>query len=348
MANQYYVYFGHPQVAVAWPSLSEPPPLPLASATYIQKTLLEMEAQLGIDNLTFYITSHAIDELPKYGPSVVAIVLGDEWARVPRYADRVRAIFKCYGTQPILGLGSFKRSFSLNVLTLMQFCRVKLMNMPYQLLFWLNRAKSVMASDAGPAPIYQIPLGYCNQLDLPIKAISDRPYDISFAGSIVQRQYPAWSPNRWMGNPKILSRKRMIAVLKRMQETHPHINIELKISAGFRASRHSDEMDYSQQLMSTKICLAPRGTSFETYRFFEAMRYGCVAITEALPDVWFYRDSPAIEVTDWSELAPTIEQLISDPALMQQKHKAALNWWETVCSEKALGAYIAKALMNSL
>lgn len=348
MANQYYVYFGRPQAAVRWESLSEPSPLPLANATYIQKVLLTVEAKLDREDLTFYITSHAVNELPTYGPNVVAIVLGDEWARVPKYVCKVGVIFKCYGTRPMLGLGSFQKSFYLNVLTLIQFAKVWLMNLPYKLAFWLNQLRSLLIEGATPAPIYHIPLGYCNQLELPIRAIAQRRYDISFAGSIAQRAYAFWSPNRWMSNAKIISRSQMISALKAFKESHPHINTELKLSTGFRASRQSDEKEYSQQLMQTKICLAPRGTSFETYRFFEAIRYGCIVITEALPDVWVYNDSPAIRVTDWSELTQVLESLVNEQGLLQRKHEESLRWWKTVCSEKAVGEYIADLLDDDL
>ena len=44
--------------------------------------------------------------LPAYGERVVAVVLGDEVGRIPRYADRVRAVFKSYGIRPVLGAGT--------------------------------------------------------------------------------------------------------------------------------------------------------------------------------------------------------------------------------------------------
>jgi hypothetical protein len=35
---------------------------------------------------------------------------------------------------------------------------------------------------------------------------------------------------------------------------------------------------YTEIMADTKIALAPRRSSVETYRFFEAMRQGCVVI----------------------------------------------------------------------
>ena len=92
--------------------------------------------------------------------------------------------------------------------------------------------------------------------------------------------------------------------------------------------------------METKICLVPRGTSFETFRFFEALRYGCVVVTEALPSRWFYKGAPVIQITDWSELEKILEKLLSDKQVLQEKHQESLNWWHKKCSEETVGAYI--------
>jgi len=51
------------------------------------------------DDYTFVFT-RSVDELPaKFDrtPNVVVLVMGDEWARVPKYADRVHAVFKAPG-----------------------------------------------------------------------------------------------------------------------------------------------------------------------------------------------------------------------------------------------------------
>ncbi|MEL6159318.1 MAG: glycosyltransferase family 1 protein [Cyanobacteria bacterium J06554_11] len=344
MANEYYIYFGPGQPAVRWENLSAPPPRPLASANYTQKTLLAMDQALSVDGLTVYVTSDAIDDLPSYGPHVVAVILGDEWARIPKYLFKVGAIFSCYGTQPMLGLRSLQRSPYLNLLTLTRFMRLQLTGLPYRMSFWLNQLQAAASPNIQPAPIYQIPLGYCNQLELPVKPLSDRRYDVSFSGSIVHRNYPWWSPNRWIGNPKQLSRQKMADALQALKQSHPHRSIELKISSGFRASRQSDGQEYSQQLMETKVCIAPRGTSFETFRLFEGLRYGCIVITEALPSAWFYDQSPIVKLADWSELAQHLESLLGDSGRLQEQQQASLRWWQKMCSEKAVGNYMAESL----
>jgi hypothetical protein len=55
---------------------------------------------------------------------------------------------------------------------------------------------------------------------------------------------------------------------------------------------------YTEIMADTRIALAPRGSSVETYRFFEAMRQGCVVICDRLPPHWFYAGCPAVQIDD--------------------------------------------------
>ena len=136
----------------------------------------------------------------------------------------------------------------------------------------------------------------------------------------------------------------MIDELKRLKETHPAWHFDLKITESYKAIRSADPVEYSDRVMNTKISMAPRGTSFETFRFFEALRSGCIVISEFLPSGWFYDGAPAIRLSNWSELGPTLQRLLSDPAALEKMHQDSLDWWREKCSESALGAYIASKL----
>ena len=94
-------------------------------------------------------------------------------------------------------------------------------------------------------------------------------------------------------------------------------------------------------MTNAKFCLIPRGTSVETYRYFEALRYGCVLITERLPSRWFYDDAPALIVDDWSELSRLLPDLLARPDELVLLQNDALAWWHDRCSETALGHYMA-------
>lgn len=311
---------------------------------YFLKVFESIEKISSIKNFTFYLTYVNLDRLPSYGQNVVAIVLGDEWCRIPKYSHLVRAVFKCYGTSLTLGCNPFLKPSYLNTMTLFNFTRVWIIGLPGRLNYAFQKLKNWQSGTVKTASIYDIPLGYFNQLNLPIKAIEYRPYDILFAGSIEQKLYSVWTWKYWLKSPKTIARKAMMSTIDSIRNENPELKFDLTINSHFGASRAADARSYSEKIMDTKICLVPRGTSLETYRFFEAMRYGCIVVTEALPSRWFYDNSPAIQITDWSELVDIIDELSDNQDLMKKKHQEALDWWNTKCSEVAVAEYITQKL----
>lgn len=301
---------------------------------YFGGALRAMERGLECGGLVFYLTWD-VNALPSYGDNVVAVVLGDEWARIPAYADRVRAVFKCYGTWPTLGV---RRPSYLSALTALHVGQVLAARVPTVL-------RRALARDGRrPARVFSVPLGFANQVDLPVLPPSRRPYDISFAGSVVHRERPPWSPKRWLKTPKSLSRGAMVGALQRLQQNRPDLRVHLTLTSGYAAIQTSDPLTYSRLLADSKVALVPRGTSFETFRFFEAMRAGCVVVSEALPRRWFYDGAPAIRIQDWSELEEVILPILSDEAEVVRRHRESLAWWREVCSEEAVGAFMRDAL----
>lgn len=310
---------------------------------YFGKVFEAMQQKLEIENLVFYFTRD-IDRLPSYGENVVAVVIGDEWSRVPKYFHKVRAVFKCYGIRSIAGF-DLRRPSYLNLLTFAQFIGNQIVNSPRWFSYSLYQVRHKR-----PPRIYDIPLGYSNQVDLPIQPILERSTDVFFAGSVVHRPRPKRSLKYWLKTPKTLSRAQMLANLDRIKAVRPEMNIELSITGGFIISydptRSSDAKSYSEKMMDTKVCLVPRGTAFETFRFFEAMRYGCVIITETLPSRWFYDGSPAIQVKDWREMQAVLDTVLNDRELLERKHQSALRWWQEKCSETAVGEFMAQKLVQ--
>jgi hypothetical protein len=132
-------------------------------------------------------------------------------------------------------------------------------------------------------PMYSIPLGYNNQLDLPIKPISERRTGAFFAGSVEHERLPRFSYRRALRSPKTISRRQMVEGGRRAQVNRPDLNIELTLLADFQAGMAADRAIYSHALMDSKVCLVPRGAAFDTFRFYEAIRYGCVVVSDGLP-----------------------------------------------------------------
>jgi hypothetical protein len=82
----------------------------------------------------------------------------------------------------------------------------------------------------------------------------------------------------------------------------------------------------------------------ETSRIHEAMRYGCIVISQRLPDEWYLRGCPAIVLDDWKELPSVVHHLLGNPSRMQDLHRRSLDWWQTVTSPDAVARHIASKL----
>jgi hypothetical protein len=338
LSNKYYICFPHEESPILWDITQHIRP----DCAYWGKVFEAVEQTLETNGLTFYLTWNT-QSLPSYGDEVVAVVLGDERCCIPAYFNNVRAIFKCYGFSPILGCNLFLNPSFLNLITLVHFTRNWLSNLLGLLRYKFYRFKSWCSGNAKTVPLYEIPLGYYNQLDLPIQALEKRSQDVFFAGSMMHGASLA----SMLDTPKSLSRKQMVHYLQMFKDNHPKVKVDLDITPAFLSIsliNKSNAVSYSKRMMNTKICLVPRGGSFETFRFFEGLRYGCIVVTETLPPYWFYQGSPTVQVRDWSKLSETLETLLNDEQLLRAKHQDSLSWWQTQCSEGAVGAFIAKQL----
>lgn len=313
-------------------------------AAYVSQVLQAMEKSLKLKGLIFYITWHELNELPLYGENVVVIVLGDEWYRIPKYAHKVGAIFKCIGTRPILGYNPLFQPDYLNLLTLIQFLRILFVRLPGLVNYQFHKLKKFLSGKGKISPIYDIPLGYNNSIELPIKDMEERLYDAYFSGSVVHVPYPIWSIKRWLGTPKMLARQLMVRSVNKFKQKHPNYKIELDITAGYHGRTSEDASSYPETMMNTKICLVPRGTSFETTRLFEAIKYGCIVVAEALPSRWYLDGAPVIQIKHWQDWEVILQKLLENKELMEEIHQESLNWWHTKCSEALVGNYMAREL----
>ena len=221
-----------------------------------------------------FLLTRRVNELPDYEPAklkkLIVFLLGDEWCRVPSYSAKVLAVFKCYGSSPKLAL--HRSSPHLNSLILLQHIRVL--------------CKDLRRWNANKENVFPFPLGYFRQSDLPVQNILARAYDVAFVGSVQNL------PNRklfykiitLLRSPKTISRLSMVSCVSQWQNPNNY-NIDVRLTSRFPHAEQSSELsDCSERLMNTKICLSPRGTSLETFRYFEALRYGCVLISEPVPN----------------------------------------------------------------
>ncbi len=298
---------------------------------YFTSVMRELSRLLpGFDNYTFVFTRD-VGELPeKFAgtPLLVPIVMGDEWGRIPAYAESVHAIFKAPGQHIKIATHTGWPRF--NAMALLQYLRVQVKRYPN---YW-NQKKNIFA----------IPYGYYR---LPktddIRPIMERSIDASFTGSLDHRSNGSLL-RRVAKTNKVLSRERLVRIVDQWKQGKPY-TIDVKLSKSFpKATDEPEFNDYPQILMDTKICLCPRGTHLETYRLCEGSYYGCVLIAEEQPDHWFAATSPAIILKDWRKLPALLDELLADPARLNALQQASLDYWDSTLAPTNIAGYMSKQL----
>jgi hypothetical protein len=309
-----------------------------AFLNYWVRVFKEIEKSSSLSGFTFYLVTHhlLVNELPSYGDTIVAVIRSGEECWIPPYLDNVRYVFKTYGFEPWCG-ASLSEQSPASVLK----CVREWGLWSWRYLFYLRQ--SGFPPKAGERKMV-LPLGYARQTDLPGKPFELRRYLVGFLGSIENREYPKFSPKRLVATPKVIARSRMADSLQKLAASAPE-SVFYGTTASFTESTMSGAGDrYTEIMADTKIALAPRGSSAETYRFFEAMRQGCVVICDRLPPHWFYVGCPAIQIGDWGHLAAEVKALSADPERLADLHRRSLAWWDEKLSERAIAQVIAKCL----
>ena len=350
MSNRYFVCLpGQRRVVPLDPFTYRPDEYPkFIEIDYLAGAFRTLE-QSGLENLTFYITWD-VHELPSYGDDVVVVLMGDEWCRFPNYLGKVRAVFRSHANWPMY-TGNLAAGVTYsNLISGVQFLRLHLIGLSGRLNYLINYFRG----RTQPTETHIIPLGYANQLALPVTAIENRHTDVSFMGSVNNELPSKRSLKYWLRSPKTVAREKMLKNAHTLQKTRPDLNIYVQGTEQFTGNLlaggqtlEDEKNRYSSKLMDTKICLVPRGSSLETFRLFEAVRYGCVAICEQLPKRWYYDGLPAVQIDRWNDLERVVDGLLSDPERLEQLHQDAVNYWQTHCSEAVLGRFIAAQLATT-
>jgi hypothetical protein len=304
-----------------------------ADTRYFGATFVAMERALRDGDIDVVLTWD-VRRLPLEGDRVVAVVLGDEAGTIPRYAGRVRAVFKAYGTRPALGAGPLRDRSLTGLADLAQY--------GVRWLRWLpggaaHAGRRLRREPAGH--VVTIPLGTFNQLELPVVGMGERGTDIVFAGSVERG-----GSLRHRLAPKTRARREMLEAAGELARRRPALRLDLRLTEGFGASEASSPPAYSRALMDARVCLAPRGTSVETFRVLEGLRAGCLVVAERLPPHPFYAGAPLLQLDRWRELPERLEPILDDDAELDRRHHAARRWWRERCSEEAVGRMMAEQL----
>mgnify|MGYP005820362627 CR=1 FL=1 len=164
--------------------------------------------------------------------------------------------------------------------------------------------------------VRSIPLGDKAGFFYKEKHINDRTHDYAFVGQL--------SPSR-------------VNFANYVNSIHNESSV-IEWYRGFDNGQSVEK--YSELMSDTKIALCPEGTSSpETFRYFEAMKAGCVVVTSPKPSSWFYDGAPHIE-TDWTNLPQIADNLLSNPSALEDYHKKSLAWWDSRISPLAVAQYI--------
>ena len=322
-------------LTIAWDPYDEVAE-PFPGHLYYARILQELDRLLPDLGITFIVTPNLF-ELPEYGDHVVVLLREDEWCRTPQYATRVRAVFKTYGTalpwvRPRKTLPTF-----LETLAALQNLRILIKKTRFEIRSLLNRRFRRGA-------VYDIPLGYFKQLDLTYKPMAERSLDVSFQGSLRNERASKRSLRYWLRTPKTLSRELLFECLTRIRARHPQFAIEFELTKNFWDVGASEAERFSRTMMETRVCVVPRGTSLETYRYFEALRYGCIVVAETLPHRRYYDGAPVLRVSNWSELESAIIPILSNPREHDLLSRRGVAWWQERASEAAVAAFVASRI----
>jgi hypothetical protein len=303
---------------------------------YLFRLVFHLEKLMPEQNFTYIITGN-LKELPEYGKHILVLTMWDEWCRPPYYAHKVGYVLSTYGFH-------FENYYSKPYLS--QYNAIKLFKtlwIQYNRLPYLFNYKLKTALSKKDKNLLQIPLGYYKHEKVPFQDILERPIDVHFAGSIYATGEKYKNPiakflKGWITSPRNYARQKLVTALNDIQTKYPQFSIVNRCFNGF--AKGLNRYEYSLEMMHTKICLAPRGSSLETYRLFEAMRSGCVVIADLQPQKWYYDTVPAIFVEDWSKLESIVTDLLNDPKALKTLSEQSLLWWQHEASPSSAAAYL--------
>lgn len=300
---------------------------PVANSGYFAQMFLQLEQGLleldpalkePLQRLKVVVTPNPW-ELPLAGPDVLALVVLDNWGRVPRWADDVGLV---------LATNRGRRWAD----------AVRMLPRPLGWLELLDEARVRVEREAwtrkgGRRPsghnVVPVPLGYAHQRELPLVDWQDRDIDVFFAGSTthaLDRGGPLRRlARRSVGNVKTLHRVKMMDAVERVRRELPDLAVQVDIVDGDRVADHAG--DYSERMARSRFCLDPRGTSRETWRFYEAVRVGTIPVVTSLPGGGLYAGAPALRLRHWSQLPAALRRMKERPEEARALHEAALRWY---------------------
>ena len=187
--------------------------------------------------------------------------------------------------------------------------------------------------------LFHIPQGYSHHVPATeVKTILERSNNVFFIGNLhVGRQnFYRFFTKGYFIPFSILHRSRRL-----LGENFNYFYPDSIIQFTRTFNSGMDKYTYANYLNDSKIVLCPPGNpNVESLRIFEAMRAGCIVISEKLPPLRWYEKSPIIQVNNWRQAHRMITSILKEPNQLQDLHLKTLAWYENVCSPAAVSQYI--------
>lgn len=306
------------------------------NANFLAEVFTTVEAEIErrdpalaqrLDRLHVVVTpNHSV--LHETGPHIIAMVWGDNFARVPRWADDVGLVMAT----------NRGRRFSDSTRMLprpLGFAEVadELRVMAERELWRRQGHRPRMR----PSDIFAMPLGYSHQRDRPFIPWEEREIDAFFAGSTIfttDRGGALRQRLRARGLAvKTLHRNAMVDAMEQLRDERPDLNVLLDIMGSDEVTDKRDV--YSDRMAQTRFSIDPRGTSRESYRLFEAARVGAVPVVTSLPQGGLYAGAPVLRLRHWSELGSAMRRMTDRPDEARAFHENIQAWYQERVSPEA-------------
>jgi hypothetical protein len=183
-----------------------------------------------------------------------------------------------------------------------------------------------------------------NKTIIPIK---ERLFGISFTGCLNRNRIQIAStltniPIKWLSLGMVFNKKLTLKIVNGIIKWK-YPKDYYQFNDGF--NNGLNEEDYNFILKNTKIALCPKGwVNQETFRLYESMKWGCVVISEDLPNRSYYKGIPIIKVKDWSEGIRIAKELINDTNELEKLSKQNIQYYKDSLSPEASADLIIKKL----
>jgi len=195
--------------------------------------------------------------------------------------------------------------------------------------------------------LFALPLGYNGQMELANTiAFADRTNNVFFSGNLHRGRRDIFNSYSYLRHLPFPLQHRLQKLIGSNYD-HRYPASYIRFTGGFAQGLQPAE--YARFIGNSKIVLTPRGSvSAECFRHYEALKCGCIVVSEPLPANHFFNNSPIIQVKNWREGDRLIKQLLADPARMLALHHASLRWWEEHLAEPAVARYMAARIRPAL